>query len=109
MDKEIEGLEFVMMIDPRLQNILHIPIFALLSFLWVKCFSDLKYSIKKGLLLSFIFGLTFGIINEFYQLLIPGRFFPLGDILFNLIGVIAGGGIGFLLLYRKERRRITQW
>ena len=42
MDKEIKGLEIVMKIDPGLQNVLHIPIFALLSYFWLRSFYYLK-------------------------------------------------------------------
>ena len=90
MDKEIKGLEFVMKIDPGLQNLLHIPVYALLAFLWFKSFSHSKYSIKIIVLLSFLIALAYGIVNEFYQLLIPGRYFSLSDILFNFIGVFLG-------------------
>jgi glycopeptide antibiotics resistance protein len=109
MDKEIKGIEFVMKIDPGLQNFLHIPIFALLSYFWLRSFYHLRYSVKWGLFLSFLFTMVFGILDEFYQILIPGRYCSIGDILFNCTGLIIGGLIGAFLLYGRKNRRIAQW
>jgi hypothetical protein len=108
MDKEIKGLEFVMEIDSGLQNVLHIPIFALLSYSWLRSFYYLKYSVKRGLFLSFLCTITFGVVDEFYQILIPGRYCSIGDILFNLAGLIVGGLIGAFLLYGRKNGRIAK-
>ena len=108
MDKEIKGLEIVMKIDPGLQNVLHIPIFVLLSYFWLRSFYYLKFSVKRGLFLSFLCTITFGVLDEFYQILIPGRYCSIGDMLFNFTGSIIGGMIGAFLLYgRKNRRTAT--
>ena len=108
MDKEIKGLEIVMKMDPGLQNVLHIPIFALLSYFWLRSFYYLKFSVKRGLFLSFLCTITFGVLDEFYQILIPGRYCSIGDMLFNFTGSIIGGMIGAFLLYgRKNRRTAT--
>lgn len=109
MDKEIKGLEFVMKINADLQNFLHIPIFALLSYFWLRSFYILGYSVRRGLFLSLLYTITFGVLNEFYQILIPGRYCSIGDMLFNFAGLILGGLIGTFLLYRRKNRRITQW
>jgi len=108
MDKEIKGLEFAMKIDPGLQNVLHIPIFALLFYFWLRSFYYLKYSIKRGLLLSFLCTMTFGVLDEFYQVLIPGRYCSIGDMLFNFTGLIIGGVMGVFLLYGRKNRRIAK-
>lgn len=90
IDKEIKWLEFVMKIDPTLQNFLHIPVYALLSYLWFGVFWGVGYSVMLSLLLSFLTAFGYGVFNEFYQWFIPGRYSSLSDILFNLIGVVLG-------------------
>jgi len=90
MDREIKGIEFVMKIDPKLQDLLHIPVFALLAFLWFRCFCHGTCGVKQMLGLSILITLLFGILTECYQIIIPGRYFSLNDVLFNLIGTTAG-------------------
>ena len=108
MDKEIKGLEFVMKIDPGLQNALHMPVFALLSYSWLRSFHYLNYSSKRGLFLTFLCTITFAVLDEFYQIIIPGRYCSIGDILFNFTGLLIGGVIGAFLLYGRKNRRIAQ-
>lgn len=105
MEREIKGIEFVMRIDARLQNLLHIPIFGLLAFLWIRSFSELKYSIRKTLFLSSFISLIYGIFDESYQLLIPGRYSSVGDIVLNFMGIIAGdlAGIFFYRTFKASR------
>jgi len=106
MDKEIKGLKFVMKINPGLQNFLHIPIFTLLSYFWLRSFYSLKYSVSRGLFFSLLYSIAFAVLDECYQILIPGRYCSIGDILFNSTGSIIGGLIGVFLLYgRKNRSR----
>ena len=90
MDKEIRSLEFMMRINPSLQNLLHIPVYALLAILWFISFSHVKYSIKMISLFSFLISLTYGVVDEVHQVLIPGRYFSLSDILLDFIGVVLG-------------------
>jgi VanZ family protein len=108
MEKEIKGLEFIMKVDPGLQNFLHIPIFALLSYLWSRSFYDLKYSWKRGLFFSFLCTMAFAVFDEFYQIFIPGRYCSVGDMLSNFTGIVIGCLIGAFLLYGRKSRWIAQ-
>ena len=53
----------------------------------------------KLLLLTILAGLVFGVITEFTQSLVPGRFFNLFDMMYNGLGVLAGAA-GVLVMSR---------
>lgn len=75
-------------------NILHIPAFALLTFLWIKAFRLEKTGRhpgnKKAILWLLIALVVFGALTEYHQSFIPGRFASIRDFAFNLIGILLG-------------------
>lgn len=98
---EAEGISFIFMnhLHPTLQNLLHIPLYAILQILWLRSFTRLG---KKGFELIFIclvITIGYGIFDEFHQMLVPGRYGSLEDIVLNIIGACLGIGL-FLLLQR---------
>ena len=95
MDREIEGLNLIINIKPHIQNFLHIPVYALLAILWFRLFDQYQTDQRKSLYLVLMITIGFGIINEWIQFFIPGRYLSLSDMIFNTIGVICG-----ILAYR---------
>jgi hypothetical protein len=95
MDTEIRHLEFIMRIDPTWQNALHIPIFGVMAYLFLTAFTKRKWSLGRAVFATVLTTLTYGIIDEFYQAFIPGRYCSLSDSIFNSIGV--AGGIAIFL------------
>ncbi len=100
MDREIDGLNFIINIKPGTQNFLHIPVYALLAILWHRLFYQYQTDRFKSLYLALIIAIGFGIINEWIQFFIPGRYLSLADMVFNTIGVICG-----ILIYRIIKKR----
>ncbi|MDY7037610.1 MAG: VanZ family protein [Thermodesulfobacteriota bacterium] len=90
MDREIKGLNFIIGIKPLIQNSLHIPVYAILAVLWLQLLSNHGLAGIKRFWIVFLFSAGFGIMNEFIQLTIPGRYPSLIDMLFNTIGFAAG-------------------
>ena len=75
---------------PALQNVLHVPAYALLTIL---LFLALSRSRKLGRWAILWIGLTccaFSWLLEFLQMAIPGRTASLTDALLNLCGIIVG-------------------
>jgi glycopeptide antibiotics resistance protein len=83
MDREIEGLNFITGLKPSIHNLLHVPAYAILSILLLKV-------LGKRLMLVIVGTIVFGMINEWIQLAIPGRYPGLLDIGLNTIGALVG-------------------
>lgn len=75
-------------------NLLHIPAFAVLTFLWIKAFqleNIGRDSRNKRALAWLLAGLVcFGALTEFQQSFVPGRFASFMDFLLNSIGILVG-------------------
>jgi hypothetical protein len=102
MDRQIKGLQFVIALKPTVQNLLHIPMFAVLSFLFLLILQ--AYQIenwKRNAIVMLISGF-FGLINEIIQIPVPGRYGGLTDILLNLAGAILGIVVFYLVLKSKS-------
>jgi len=87
---------FYVLTAPQLQNLLHVPAYAVLTFLLCRllCGSNLR---STGGLLAAMFGATlFGMFMEGIQLFIPGRYPGTTDALLNGVGA----SIGSLTYYR---------
>lgn len=85
--------DFLLKLDPGIQNLLHIPMFALL--IWV-LFAAYDLSFSGQLLVPSLVvtaaAIGYGILLEAVQMFVPGRYASLDDMLFNALGV----GIGLL-------------
>jgi len=84
--QKVEERRAFFALEKRITNILHIPAFGILFFLWFKAFKRLQISWRNCYLLAFTVSILYGVFLEIYQLLIPGRFSSFRDILFNLSG-----------------------
>lgn len=73
----------------------HIPEYGLLSILLFRAFRLSRYSLKNAYLLSLMWAIVAGTLDEFIQHLLPNRYFAWRDIALNIIGSVVG-----LLSYR---------
>ncbi len=94
---------FVADLRPEWQNLMHIPAYLFLALIWLECSGSPAASAV------FFYACGYGIINEFLQILIPGRFFSLSDMLLNSAGVSAGILIHryYIAGNRKNKKVIT--
>jgi VanZ family protein len=90
MDRDIEGLQFIIDLKPTIQNLLHIPMYIVLAILFLQILQNYQIEGWKGNILVFLGCGCFGIINEIIQIVVPGRYGGLTDIGLNLIGTIVG-------------------
>ena len=100
MDRQIDGLNVIINIKPHIQNFLHIPVYSLLAVLWLRLFNQHQIDQRKSFCLVLLIAIGFGIINEWIQFFIPGRYLSIADMLFNTIGVFSG-----ILIYRIIKKR----
>ena len=83
-------------LPPFVGNALHIPLFGVLAFLWMRAFDKNSFPLKKAVVYTVIIVLTYAVFDEFHQSFVPGRFASLGDILSDAIGCLAA-----LIIYMK--------
>ncbi len=86
-------------LDPTWQNLLHIPIFGLVQYLWLRGFALKGKSGPTYVALSFILTLGYGTLDELHQYFVPGRYASFLDVLLNGCGAVLGA-LGFWL-FRK--------
>lgn len=103
MDGESEHLKFLMELKPTVQNLLHIPLFGLLAYLWLNALTKNGCPAKKKLIITIIITVSYGLLDEFHQTFVPGRHGSLIDILLNLVGILMG--ILFFSFYRSRKKR----
>jgi glycopeptide antibiotics resistance protein len=90
MDRQIRGLEFIIDLKPTIQNLLHIPMYFVLSVFWLQIFPKSKFGKWKRYCLVLLVAGVFGIINEVIQTAVPGRYAGVTNIWLNFAGAIAG-------------------
>jgi VanZ family protein len=98
-DEDGERLRFVIQLKPLIQNLLHIPMFALLAILCLQVLES--FNVKGARMYLTVAGgaVAFGALNELVQLWVPGRFGSLLDIGLNTFGVFLG-----ILIYVLARK-----
>jgi VanZ family protein len=94
--QEPEGLATSLAwVPPTLQNGLHLPAYGLLAWLW---FRGLNRHFALGSSLVVGVGLTagFGLIDEWHQAFVPGRFPSATDVVADALGAgVAAGLYGY--------------
>ncbi len=88
-------------VPPKLQNTLHVPVFALLAWLWCWSLRSWTGRFAVRLTLASVLAGLYAVMDEWYQSTVPGRFASLGDLALNLIGI----GLGLSLVVALARRR----
>jgi glycopeptide antibiotics resistance protein len=100
MHQDAQAFRFLLGLQPAIQNLLHIPAFAILSILCLQLLSYSPMSRARKIVLVLGFSFSFGIMNELVQAAIPGRYPGILDIVLNFLGSLMG--IGFYMI--AERR-----
>ena len=90
MDRDIEGLRFIIQLKPAIQNLLHIPMFAVLAILSLQVLDGFNVSGFWKFLIVACSAAAFGTINELVQLWVPGRYAGFLDMGLNVVGVLLG-------------------
>lgn len=88
--------------SPALQNLLHVPAYALLTWLWFRALRKREWSVRPAALTGAAVAVVYGALDEFHQYFVPGRFASITDALFNAAG--AGVVVGCVLALDRRRR-----
>lgn len=75
-------------LQPNVQNFLHIPLYGLLQWLWMRAFRKPGRSRAAVIGLSALIVGVYGICDEVHQAFVPGRYAAVQDVLLNMAGVL---------------------
>lgn len=81
------------LISPTLQNLLHIPAYGGLAWLWCNALNRFGTAARMSMALGVFIAVGYGIAMEVVQLWVPGRFPSAMDAGFNFVGAGIGGWI----------------
>lgn len=90
VDEGIEPLTVVLWLPPSVQNLLHVPLFGVLS--WLLCWAMRSWGIQRWIAItaSIVVAVAYGFLDEWHQYYVPGRYAAASDMLFNSIGAVIG-------------------
>jgi len=90
------------------QNVAHAPVFAVLTFCWVKALSGgLEISGQASALAGVASGMC-AVLDEWHQSSVPGRHASVGDLLLDIAGIAAMLAIVRLTRLRMDATRRSQ-
>jgi hypothetical protein len=73
---------------PALQNLLHVPLFGLLAWLWYRTLEAWSMQHGAALTAACMLAVVYGAIDEWHQLHVPGRYASFTDIALNCAGAV---------------------
>lgn len=71
-----------------LGNLLHVPLYAGLAYLWIKFFQAQQVSERKMRVWVGVLSLAYAISDEAHQFFVPGRFASFSDLILDAIGIL---------------------
>ena len=102
MDGASPTFRFFMAVKPAIQNLLHIPVFALLSIFLLQVLDGFGIENRKKKIISISALFAFGILSELIQIPVPGRYPGVMDMGLNIIGALLGIWIFFHLANQEK-------
>jgi VanZ family protein len=75
--------------SPTLQNLLHVPAYALLTWLWSRALRQRGWRTRPAILTAAAVAIAYGALDEVHQYFVPGRFASVTDALLNAAGAAA--------------------
>ena len=97
-----DGYWLADILEPNFQNALHVPLYATLQILWLRTLAKPERSMLMTITMALIFTCSYGIIDEFHQSFVPGRYASVLDVLLNLLGAFLGTVIYWLIVIKKR-------
>jgi len=79
---------------PAIQNLLHVPVYAGLTWIWWRAFA------RTAVLWAAAIATSYGVLDEIHQMYVPGRFASVTDALLNAAG--AAAVVAWVYLYRAR-------
>ena len=72
-----------------LQKIMHVAVYATLALLFMWALDTIESRLSR-MVLTLVLAFSIGIVLEWYQTMVPGRFGTIVDVLLNVSGAVAG-------------------
>ena len=79
---------FLGFVPPALQNLLHMPFYGLLAWLWYRSLRGFARPRVSAIWLAVFISIIWGALDELHQYFVPGRYATLTDLGFNAAGVL---------------------
>ena len=73
-------------VEPKWQNLLHIPLYAGLAASWLWALAKYPLGHSYHLATAFVLTMLWAIVDETYQMGVPGRYGSLTDLALNMLG-----------------------
>ena len=80
--------DFLGFVPPALQNLLHLPLYGLLAWLWYRSLREIGQAHVSAVATAILTSVVWGVLDEVHQFFVPGRYASLTDIGFNVAGVL---------------------
>jgi glycopeptide antibiotics resistance protein len=103
MDGSVPTFAFLTALKPDIQNLLHIPVFGCLAFLWLRAFCNRREPVLICIVAAMTMTIAFGMIDELHQMVVPGRYAGLQDVILNIVG--AGLGIVAFMIFIRIKNK----
>lgn len=101
VDAETAGLAgIIAWTPPAVQNLLHVPVYGLLAWLWYRTLTASHIRHLHALLAALLLAAGYGVFDEWHQLHVPGRYASLTDMALNGAGVM----LALWWLHRRNHR-----
>jgi len=87
---------------PAVQNLLHVPVYAGLTWIWWRALTTRKpLAPRVTVLWAAAIAISYGVLDEVHQMYVPGRFASVTDALLNAAG--AAAVVAWVYLYRARK------
>lgn len=100
-DVEHGALNFMLMLKPTLQNSLHVPLFGTLQYLWLRALTKASRTGCRAIFTAIAITFSYGLLDEYHQMFVPGRYASVSDVGLNLLGILIGTGL-FVYIGRQK-------
>jgi VanZ family protein len=100
-DSDIFTRGILINLIPTVQNLLHVPLFGLLAFLWIITFKLWSHTEKLSVGVAALISVSYGFLDEVYQYFVPGRYMSFTDVYLDILGVFSAIGI-YKLVFKKR-------
>ena len=100
-DSDIFTRGILIILIPTVQNLLHIPLFGLLAFLWIITFKLWSHTEKLSIRMAVLISVNYSFLDEVYQYFVPGRYMSITDVFLDILGVFSAIGIYKLVSKRR--------
>ena len=82
------GQRVLGLIQPELHNLLHVPAYGMLTWLWWKAFATRGWKFGRSLMSAMSISIGYGALEEVHQYFVPGRSLSFTDLMLNALGAL---------------------